>query len=91
MRLWLRAPLAGTPQDAEGGMRVEGGRIAEPVPRAAAPAAVDAAFDASRQVRSDRVMVAGRWRVLDGTIPGLDLAARTAAHRVAAARLRAQA
>jgi 8-oxoguanine deaminase len=37
--------------------------------------------------RADRVMVAGRWVVEDGQIPGLDLAGLQAAHSVAAARL----
>ena len=37
--------------------------------------------------RADRVMVAGRWVVEDGRIPGLDLAALIARHRLAAARL----
>jgi 8-oxoguanine deaminase len=39
--------------------------------------------------RADRVMVGGKWRVVDGTIPGLDLAALMAAHDAAARRLRA--
>lgn len=34
--------------------------------------------------RADRVMVGGRWRVVDGQIVGLDLAALAAAHRRAA-------
>jgi 8-oxoguanine deaminase len=38
--------------------------------------------------RADRVMVAGRWRVVDGNIPGLDVAALMAAHDAAARRLR---
>jgi 8-oxoguanine deaminase len=38
--------------------------------------------------RADRVMVAGRWVVLDGAIPGLDLPALIHAHSHAAARLR---
>ncbi|MDE8347058.1 MAG: 8-oxoguanine deaminase [Acidocella sp.] len=38
--------------------------------------------------RADRVMVGGVWRVVDGAIPGLDLAALMAAHRTAAARMR---
>ncbi|MDD2878195.1 MAG: 8-oxoguanine deaminase [Acidiphilium sp.] len=38
--------------------------------------------------RADRVMVAGQWRVIDGAIPGLDLAALMAAHNAAARRLR---
>lgn len=37
--------------------------------------------------RADRVMVAGEWRVIDGTIPGLDLAGLTADHRAAARRV----
>jgi 8-oxoguanine deaminase len=37
--------------------------------------------------RADRVMVAGRWVVEDGAIPGLDLAALRAAHGDAARRL----
>lgn len=37
--------------------------------------------------RADRVMVAGRWVVEDGTIPGLDLAALRHAHQAAARRL----
>jgi 8-oxoguanine deaminase len=36
--------------------------------------------------RADRVMVAGRWRVIDGAIPGLDLAALRRAHGLAAQR-----
>ncbi|OYW67186.1 MAG: 8-oxoguanine deaminase [Bosea sp. 12-68-7] len=36
--------------------------------------------------RADRVMVAGRWRVVDGAIPGLDLAAIRRAHGAAARR-----
>ena len=36
--------------------------------------------------RADRVMVAGEWRVIDGTIPGLDTAALIAAHSAAARR-----
>jgi 8-oxoguanine deaminase len=39
--------------------------------------------------RADRVMVGGAWRVVDGAIPGLDLAALMAAHDAAARRLRA--
>ncbi len=38
--------------------------------------------------RADRVMVAGRWRVVDGAIPGLDLDALIARHSAAARRLR---
>jgi 8-oxoguanine deaminase len=34
--------------------------------------------------RADRVMVAGRWVVEDGSIPGLDLEALAAAHKLAA-------
>lgn len=37
--------------------------------------------------RADRVMVGGRWRVIDGRIEGLDLAALIAAHRRAARQL----
>lgn len=37
--------------------------------------------------RADRVMVGGRWRVIDGQIEGLDLAALIAAHRQAARQL----
>jgi 8-oxoguanine deaminase len=37
--------------------------------------------------RADRVMVGGRWRVVDGHIPGLDLAALIAEHSRAARRL----
>lgn len=37
--------------------------------------------------RADRVMVGGRWRVVDGQIEGLDLAALIAAHRQAAREL----
>jgi 8-oxoguanine deaminase len=37
--------------------------------------------------RADRVMVAGKWRVIDGAIPGLDLLALMAAHNAAARRL----
>lgn len=37
--------------------------------------------------RADRVMVGGRWRVIDGRIEDLDLAALIAAHRRAARRL----
>jgi len=37
--------------------------------------------------RVDRVMVGGRWRVIDGRIEGLDLAALIAAHRRAARQL----
>lgn len=37
--------------------------------------------------RADRVMVAGRWVVEDGAIPGLDLAALRHAHQAAARRL----
>ena len=39
--------------------------------------------------RADHVMVEGVWRVTDGAIPGLDLAALCAAHSDAAKRLRA--
>lgn len=37
--------------------------------------------------RADRVMVGGAWRVVDGTIPGLDLGALAAEHSAAARRL----
>lgn len=37
--------------------------------------------------RADRVMVAGRWVVADGTLPDVDLAELTARHREAATRL----
>ena len=37
--------------------------------------------------RADRVMVAGRWAVEDGRIPGLDLVALMARHGLAASRL----
>ena len=37
--------------------------------------------------RADRVMVAGRWVVEDGTIPGLDVPALMRRHRAEAARL----
>lgn len=37
--------------------------------------------------RADRVMVGGRWRVVDGQIEGLDLAGLIADHRQAARRL----
>jgi 8-oxoguanine deaminase len=36
--------------------------------------------------RADRVMVAGYWRVIDGAVPGLDLAALRRAHGAAAKR-----
>ncbi len=36
--------------------------------------------------RADRVMVGGRWRVVDGAIPGLDLAALRSAHGAASRR-----
>ncbi|MDP3602732.1 MAG: 8-oxoguanine deaminase [Bosea sp. (in: a-proteobacteria)] len=36
--------------------------------------------------KADRVMVAGRWRVVDGAIPGLDLAALRRAHGAASRR-----
>lgn len=36
--------------------------------------------------RADRVIVAGRWRVVDGAIPGLDLAALRRAHGAASRR-----
>ena len=51
MRLWLKNPLAVLAEGAEGGVVVEGARIAELVARGAAPAApVDETFDASRHV-----------------------------------------
>jgi 8-oxoguanine deaminase len=37
--------------------------------------------------RADRVMVGGRWRVVDGQIPGLDIAGLIAEHSAAARRL----
>jgi 8-oxoguanine deaminase len=37
--------------------------------------------------RADRVMVGGQWRVLDGQIPGLDVAGLIAEHSAAARRL----
>ncbi len=40
--------------------------------------------------RADRVMVAGRWVVQDGTIPGLDIAALVKRHTAAAAALHVQ-
>lgn len=36
--------------------------------------------------KADRVMVAGRWRVVDGAIPGLDVAALRRAHGAASRR-----
>lgn len=36
--------------------------------------------------RADRVMVAGRWRVVDGAVPGMDVAALRRMHGVAARR-----
>jgi 8-oxoguanine deaminase len=41
--------------------------------------------------RADRVMVAGRWVVVDGAIPGLDLAALMARHQAFADAMRADA
>lgn len=38
---------------------------------------------------ADRVMVAGAWRVIDGAIPGLDIAALRYAHQQAARRVQA--
>jgi 8-oxoguanine deaminase len=38
---------------------------------------------------ADRVMVAGRWVVEEGTIPGLDISALMHQHNAAAARLQA--
>ncbi|MEK1907739.1 MAG: 8-oxoguanine deaminase, partial [Pseudomonas sp.] len=37
--------------------------------------------------RADRVMVGGTWRVIDGQIEGLDVAALISAHRQAASSL----
>ncbi len=37
--------------------------------------------------RADRVMVGGQWRVVDGQIPGLDVAALIAEHSAAARKL----
>ncbi len=37
--------------------------------------------------RADRVMVGGRWKVVDGQIEGLDIAGLIADHRQAAAQL----
>ncbi len=39
--------------------------------------------------RADRVMIAGRWTVWDGAIPGLDLGALRRDHQAAAARVQA--
>src|SRR5262245_10564064 len=51
MRLWIRQPLAVFAEGAEGGLVVDGTRIAELVPRGRAPTAkVDQTFDASRHV-----------------------------------------
>jgi 8-oxoguanine deaminase len=51
MRLWLKNPLAVLADGAEGGIVVEGRRIAELVPRGASPKApVDQTYDASRHV-----------------------------------------
>jgi 8-oxoguanine deaminase len=36
--------------------------------------------------RADRVMIAGAWRVIDGAVPGLDLAALRRSHGMAAKR-----
>jgi len=36
--------------------------------------------------RADRVLVGGRWRVIDGEIPGLDLGSLRRAHGAAARR-----
>ena len=49
MRLWIKTPLAGMPDGAEGGLVVEGGIIAEFVPPGCAPV-TDAVFDASAHV-----------------------------------------
>jgi 8-oxoguanine deaminase len=40
--------------------------------------------------RADRVMVAGRWTVWDGAIPGLDLAALRREHQAAAMRVQGE-
>lgn len=45
----------------------------------------------SMPARADRVMVAGRWVVEDGMLPGIDVAALTHGHGEAARRLRARA
>jgi len=37
--------------------------------------------------RADRVMVGGQWRVVDGQIPGLDIAGLIAEHSAAARKL----
>ena len=37
--------------------------------------------------RADRVMVGGSWRVVDGAIPGLDIAGLIAEHSAAARKL----
>jgi 8-oxoguanine deaminase len=37
--------------------------------------------------RADRVMVGGAWRVVDGRIPGLDVAGLIAEHSAAARKL----
>lgn len=39
--------------------------------------------------KADRVMIAGQWRVIDGAIPGLDLASLRARHGTAARRIQA--
>ncbi len=49
-RLWIRQPLAILAEGAEGGIVVEGARIAELVPAGGAPAAPARVFDASRHV-----------------------------------------
>ena len=41
--------------------------------------------------RADRVMIAGRWTVVDGAIPGLDLAALLVRHNAASVALRSAA
>ncbi len=38
---------------------------------------------------ADRIMVAGRWRIIDGEVPGLDLAELRHAHQEAARRVQA--
>lgn len=36
--------------------------------------------------RADRVLVGGRWRVIDGEIPGLDLSGLRRSHNLASRR-----
>jgi len=49
MRLWIKTPLAGMPDGAEGGLVVQGGIVAELVPSGRQPVA-DGVFDASAHV-----------------------------------------